>query len=155
MLSVLAPIVAALALLMNGLMAGIFFAFSNSITPGLDAIDPAPAASAMRSINRKILNPGFLTLFVLSPFASAGAGVLLLLLGETEAAIWLIAAGVVYALGSFLPTAVLNVPMNNALDAGELDWQGYGARWTRWNTVRAVANVVALLLIGVGLWAWQ
>ncbi|WP_336214583.1 anthrone oxygenase family protein [Nonomuraea sp. LPB2021202275-12-8] len=155
MLSALATIVAALALVLNGLMAGIFFAFSNSITPGLGAIDPAQAVTAMRSINQKILNPAFLAVFVLSPFASAAAGVLLLLLGETAAAIWFFAAGAVYALGAFLPTAALNVPMNNALEAGELDWQGYGHRWTRWNTVRAAANVIALLLIGAGLWVWQ
>lgn len=92
---------------------------------------------------------------ILSVLTLVVAAVALLLLGETEAAIWFFAAGTVYVLGSFAPTAALNVPMNNALDVGELDWQGYGPRWTRWNTVRTVANIAALLLIGAGLWIWQ
>ncbi|MEV0589830.1 anthrone oxygenase family protein [Nonomuraea cavernae] len=155
MLSIFAAVLAALALLLNGVMAGIFYAFSNSVLPGLDAVDPAQAATVMRSINRKILNPGFLPVFTLSPLASAGAGLLLLLDGQTTAATWFFAAGVVYALGAFLPTAALNVPMNNALDADRLDWAAYSPRWTRWNTVRAVASVAALLLIGAGLYVWR
>lgn len=155
MLSLLTAVVAALALFMNGVMAGIFYAFSNSVMPGLGTMDPAHAAEAMRGINRKILNPAFLPLFTLAPVASAGAGVLLLVAGRTGAATLFLAAAAVYALGVFLPTAALNVPMNNALDAGRLDWPSYAPRWTRWNTFRAVAGVTALLLVGAGLWVWR
>jgi uncharacterized membrane protein len=154
MSSALALIVAAVALLFNATMAGVFFAFSNSVMPGLDAVAPDEAAGAMRSVNRKILNPAFLAAFTLAPVASLIAGVLLLTMNGTAAAVCFLAATVVYVLGTVLPTAVVNVPLNNALESPGLDWPAYSPRWTRWNHLRTGASTAALLLSGAGLHVW-
>ncbi|MBB6345468.1 anthrone oxygenase family protein [Nonomuraea muscovyensis] len=146
------PVLSILAMLLNGLMAGLFLGFSVAVIWGLDAAGPAQATAAMRGINIKILNPWFLSSFMLAPIVSLATGVLMLMGdGDTAAGVAFVAAAVVYFLGTFLSTAAVNVPLNNALEAGEVDWAGYFPRWLRWNHLRSLACTVALVLSGVGL----
>jgi uncharacterized membrane protein len=55
---------------------------------------------------------------------------------------------------------VVNVPMNNRLDAadpasaeGTRIWTDYLSRWTPWNHVRALACVAATVALTVGVWS--
>ncbi|MCG5219844.1 anthrone oxygenase family protein [Streptosporangium sp. KLBMP 9127] len=161
MMFALAAFFAGLSLVLTGGVAGVFFAFSVAVMRGLDAIPPAAAITAMRGINRKILNPVFLSAFVGAQIASAATGALLLALGSTPAATAFFGAAAVYLLGAFVPTVAVNVPMNEALDklpentgdAGA-QWAAYSPRWTRWNTARTVSCTISLLLIGLGLLLW-
>lgn len=139
--------VALIALVLHGTLAGLFYAFSMSVMPGLGAIQPAEAEAAMRSVNRKILNPWLYVVFMGSPPAALLAG----LLADAPAAPWFYAAAGVNAIGSFLVTVAINVPMNNALDAGTMPWHEYAPRWTTWNTVRTAACTASLALVGIGL----
>lgn len=159
----LAVATAAAALVLTGAMAGVFFAFSVSVMPGLDAIKADQAIPAMQSINQKILNPVFLPTFVGAPIVAAVTGALLLALGQRPAAILLFLAAAVYVLGAFLPTMAVNVPMNVALDAATVPadpneaarlWSDYSPRWTRWNNLRAAAGAVSLLLVGLAVFVW-
>ncbi|MDA0633288.1 DUF1772 domain-containing protein [Nonomuraea sp. MCN248] len=136
-----------IALVLHGALAGLFYAFSMSVMPALDAVEPARAEEVMRSINRKILNPWLFLVFLGAPIAALAAG----LFAGGPAAIWFFAAAGVSAVGSFLVTMVINVPMNNAVDAGTMPWKEYSPRWTLWNTVRAAASLIGLALVGVGL----
>ncbi|PSL00614.1 putative membrane protein [Murinocardiopsis flavida] len=163
MLSGLAITAIAVALLLLGAMAGVFFAYSNSVVPGLDAADPRQAVPAMQSINRTILNPAFFTVFIGGPIAAAAAALLLLPLGHGAAAAACGAGAVVYLLGAFAPTAAINVPLNNTIDAAAAPegrdeaarvWAAFSPRWTRWNTVRAVASAIALLCVVLGGYLW-
>ncbi|MFG1948812.1 DUF1772 domain-containing protein [Nonomuraea sp. NPDC048826] len=135
------------ALVLHGALAGLFYAFSMSVMPALDAVAPDRAEEVMRSINKKIVNPWLFIAFIGAPVASLVAG----LLADGPAAVWFFAAAGVSAVGSFLVTAVVNVPMNNAVDAGTMPWKEYSPRWTAWNTVRTVASLAGLALMGVGL----
>ena len=72
----LAAICAAVTVLMAGGMAGLFFAFSVSVMPGLDATRSAAAIGSMQSINQKIQNPVFLLTFVGLPVVAILAGVM-------------------------------------------------------------------------------
>jgi len=63
-----------------------------------------------------------------------------------------VAAGLLYALGSFGVTMVFNVPRNNRLarlDAASPDaaayWPVYVREWSFWNHVRAAAALAAAL----------
>jgi len=145
---------AALALLTNAALTGLFYAFSMSVMPGLNAIEPAQAENAMRAINRKILNPWLFVAFLGAPITSAATGALLLGTGERTSALLMFGAAVVNFLGSFMTTAAVNVPMNNALEAGRLSWAAYSPRWTGWNTARAVSSALGVLLLGAGLLSW-
>src|SRR5215217_3926161 len=163
MLSILTTISAAITLAMIGVMAGIFFTFSNSVMRGLDAIDPGHAIRAMQSVNRKILNPVFLATFTLPPIFAATTGGLLLWVGETWAAAIFFLAAATYVLGAIVPTAAVNVPLNTTLDAATVPtgtteaarlWSDYSTRWTRWNTLRALISTISLLIVGLAIFAW-
>ncbi|MEV4170488.1 anthrone oxygenase family protein [Nonomuraea sp. NPDC049709] len=140
-------VMALVTLLLHGALTGLFYTFSMSVMPGLNAIDPDQAEAAMRSINRKILNPWLYLAFLGSPIAALVTG----FLADAPAAIWFFAAAGVSFVGSFLVTMVINVPMNNALDAGTMSWKDYSPRWTAFNTLRAVASAAGLVLVGVAL----
>ncbi|GAA3648217.1 DUF1772 domain-containing protein [Nonomuraea antimicrobica] len=140
-------ILALITLVLHGALTGLFYAFSMSVMPGLNAIDPAQAEAAMRSVNRKILNPWLFVVFLGSPLAALVAG----FLAGAPAAVWFFAAAAVNFVGSFLVTVAINVPMNNALDAGTMPFKAYSPRWTTWNTVRTVACAAGLVLVGIGL----
>ncbi|MFI7626468.1 anthrone oxygenase family protein [Microbispora rosea] len=160
----LAAVAAALSMLMTAGMAGTFFGFSVGVMPGLNAASASSAIDAMNAVNVKIQNPAFLAAFVLAPIAAAGAGALLLATPRSGAAWPFFAAAAVYAVAVILITAAVNVPMNDALaavaahgdpaEAAARIWSDYSARWTTWNTWRAVAGAVSLLLMGYGAYRW-
>ncbi|TMR99876.1 DUF1772 domain-containing protein [Nonomuraea basaltis] len=135
------------ALALHGALTGLFYTFSMSVMPGLNAIEPAQAEAAMRSVNQKILNPWLYIPFLGAPLAALAAG----LVTDAPAALWFFAAAAVNFIGSFLVTVAINVPMNNALNAGTMSWKNYSPRWTAWNTLRAVASTAGLVLVGAGL----
>ena len=151
---ILTLVVALLNLALLGAVYGVFFAYSNSVVPGLDRGEQAHAAAAMRGMNVVIINPRFLAAFIGPLVTSAATGFLLLALDETTAALLSLAAAVVYLLGSLVVTGRINVPMNNALEGGTLSWADFSPRWRRWNTVRTVSSMVALVLGGAGLYVW-
>jgi len=147
------------AILGSGLMAGLFFAFSNAVMGALGRIQAAEGIAAMQAINRVILNPTFLTVFMGTPAACSLIVLTSLWRWSEPGALWLIAGSAVYVIGTFLVTILVNVPMNNALDAvqaasaeGATLWKRYLADWTAWNHVRAASSLAALALLTVGLW---
>lgn len=147
-------VVAFVNLVLLGAVYGVFFAYSNSVVPGLQKTEHAQATATMRSINVAIINPRFLATFVGPVVTTAATGFLLLSIDETTPALLYFAAAVVYLLGCLVVTGRLNVPMNNALEDGTLTWADYAPRWRRWNTVRTVSSMVALVLCGAGLYVW-
>jgi len=147
-------------LLLIGLVAGFFYAFSVCVMPGLDRISPNAAIEAMKGINEAVQNPVFFITFFLTPAAAAISALVLWRSGNTAAALWIAGGGVTYLLGAFLLTAQINVPMNNALalvdsaaSNAETIWRDYSERWTFWNTMRTTASTLAMLMIAIGLLA--
>lgn len=147
-----------LALLMVALMAGFFLAFSICVMRGLDDVAPEVAIEAMQGINRAVRNPVFFVLFFLTPAVCAVAAFLALRARKARTALLLLLGAVVYAGGVIVPTAAVNVPMNEALAAlgtvpaadAPAIWSDYSERWTAWNHLRTALNTVALLLVAMG-----
>jgi uncharacterized membrane protein len=141
-----------------GLMAGLYFAFSAFIMTALSRIPTPAGIAAMQSINRVILRSLFLPIFFGTTLISAALAVFALTILGSAAATVLLSAGVIYVVGHFVCTMVLNVPLNNALD--RLDpaspdaapiWQNYLSRWTLWNHVRTLSCTVASALYIVAI----
>jgi uncharacterized membrane protein len=138
------------ATLTTGLMAGVFFAYTCSVMPGLGATDDRTLIGAMQSINRKILNGWFLTAFLGAVLLLAVAAVASLSRGG-PVLFWTVAALVCY-LVTLGVTMGLNVPLNDRLEAaGPVDGIGdlaevrawFEATWVRWNLVRTLSSVAA------------
>ncbi len=64
MLSTLMPAVTFFALVGSGLVAGLFFAYSNSVMPALAKMPSPQGITAMNYINVVIQNPLFFTVFM-------------------------------------------------------------------------------------------
>lgn len=157
MFSQLTTVITFLALLGSGLMAGLFFAYSNSVMPALARMPGPQGIAAMNHVNVVILNPLFLTIFM----GTAVLALLLIvaaLLGWSAKPAWIVAGAVLYLAGNIAITMGINVPMNNALVAAGADspnstalWATYLDRWVFWNHVRAVACTASLAAFAVAL----
>ncbi|MBK1788448.1 anthrone oxygenase family protein [Prauserella cavernicola] len=147
-----------LAALGSGLIAGVFFAFSTFVMAAFARLPAATGAVAMRSVNRTVLNPLFLSVFGGTALLSAVLAVLSVVSWPDHGGGWSLAAGVSYVAGSFVLTAVVHVPRNEALgridpDSGEAAafWARYVPVWTAWNHVRTLASLAACALFVVAL----
>ena len=141
-----------------GLMAGLFFIFSNTVMSALGSIKPAQGIAAMQSINRVILNPIFFIVFMGTAITCLIIAVSLIWKSDQPANFYLLSGNLFYLLDSMLVTIVKNVPMNNALDKVDPEsdeganlWTDYLTNWTRWNHVRTVACLLACLLLIIAL----
>ncbi|MDJ1497354.1 DUF1772 domain-containing protein [Cytophagaceae bacterium DM2B3-1] len=139
---------------LTALMAGLFFAYSVSVSLGLQKLSDIEYIKAMQSINREIQNPLFFSCFfgalLLLPWACIQQYSL-----NKSTFLFLLAASVVYGIGVFGVTIVANVPLNNQLDAFSLSTASseqiqkqrslFEGRWNIWNHVRTIASLVAVM----------
>lgn len=153
-MTLLATTVLILAVLSNGLIAGLFCVFSNFMMRALARISTPAGITAMQAINRAIVNPAFLVVF----FGTAIACLLAVVIGWRQlggaALIWVIIGGAIYLIGGIVVTLAFNVPLNNRLAAVDPDskdgartWAMYLVKWVRWNHLRSVATLVSTLCL--------
>lgn len=142
----------AVAAAASGLMTGFFYAFSICVMPALAQRPAAEAAAAMQSINRVVLNPWFLPVFLGTALWTIALAAVALADGLSVASLCIGAGAAAYCLGTFAVTMRFNVPMNDALAAASTQdpaiaahWSDYLRNWTRWNHVRSWAALLATL----------
>jgi uncharacterized membrane protein len=143
--------------LTTALIAGLFYAYSCSVNPGLAQLGDREYIAAMKSINVAIVNPVFLFSFM---------GTLLLLPISTflqyqhgvSTRFWfLLVATLVYVIGTFGVTVTGNIPLNETLAQFDLQSASvdviakqradFELPWNRFHTIRTVAGVISLLLV--------
>ena len=141
----------------TALMAGLFFAWSCSVTIGIARLPDAEYIAAMQAMNRAIQNPVFLLCFL-------GTGVLLPLSTylhyhqPLSVRFWLLlAATALYLIGVLGVTFVGNIPLNEALDKFQLQSASvqeiatqrvkFEEPWNSLTTVRTVTSILAIVLV--------
>ncbi|GAA3989402.1 DUF1772 domain-containing protein [Allokutzneria multivorans] len=128
------------ALLLTGLIAGLFYAYACSVMPGLARSDDRTFVEAMRGINIAIVNPVFMLTFLGAPLLTAVAA---LLSRGTRSLPWLV-AGLACLLAMVVITGAANIPLNNALESAGDDHATARARfenaWVLWNLLRALVS---------------
>ena len=153
-------IVLILATLLCSLIAGFLFAFAIIVMPGIKTLNDREFIRAFQVIDGVIQNnqPLFVAVWMGSVAASvvaAGLG-----FGQLDGTqrLLLIAAPIVYILGVQLSTFTINVPLNNRLQALNVDTMDevalkaarmdFEPGWNRWNLVRTpFAGLVSVLLM--------
>src|SRR5262245_39588514 len=142
-----------LAITGSGLTAGIFYAFSTFVMAALARIAPDQGIAAMNSINITVINPWFFAVFFGTPVICAILGIMALIKWGEPGTALILAACLIYILGSLMVTMVFNVPLNNALAAvtsasgeGGALWTRYLSDWTLWNHVRTAAPLLSMVL---------
>ncbi len=151
----------ALATFTTGLIAGVFYAWSVTVVPGLAALPDASYVATTSAMTRKIANPLFFASFLGAvPFLILALA--LHLRRPRLGRFWLVVlACALYIGGGFLLTMFVNAPMSYQLAAVDPDAparvlaearDAYEGPWNFWNDVRAVFSTLAFLaLIGACL----
>ena len=137
----------------NGLVAGVFFAFSSFVMPALARIGPVPGVQAMQSINVTVVRSLFLVEFIATTILSAALIVAPWFIASGMPPRLAAVAGVVSVFGSFGVTMWLNVPLNDRLAVASPTepgaatlWETYLRDWGAANTGRMAASTIASLL---------
>lgn len=155
------PMILILTATLTGLIAGLFYAYSCSVNPGLARLKDLEYLSAMQHINNAILNPVFFLTFV---------GTLLLLpistwlqytQGNSNTYYLLLMASLIYIIGVFGITAVGNVPLNDMLAKTDLSFlsitelsalrEKFEKPWLRYHHIRTISVVISFILTLCGL----
>lgn len=149
------------ATFLSSLVAGLLFVFAVVVMPGLKHLPDRAFIRAFQVMDGVIQNnqPLFVVVWVGSALALVTTA--LFGIGQLGAVrLLVIVAALVYLLGVQLPTATINIPLNNGLQSLDLDtmnetaWktarQAFEPRWNRWNAIRAtLASLASILLITV------
>lgn len=155
----LSTLVLLVATLLVALTTGIVYAFTVVVMPGLQARPDREFLAGFKAMDRIIQNNAPLFLLVW-----AGSIVLVLAASVlnantlTGAPRWLLFASVaMYLLGVHLPTVAVNIPLNNRLQAADLDTldsdglqsvrAAFEMPWVFWNRVRTVFGVMTTALL--------
>jgi uncharacterized membrane protein len=145
-----------LAALGCGIVGGIFYGFSSFVMKALARIAPEQGVAAMKSINVVVINPGFMLAFM-------GTAAVCLALAAGSYSWWqqpsgklVLLAAVLYIVGCFGLTLVVNQPLNLKLAALQpaealAFWPRYVQTWTMWNHVRTVAPLLSTALFMAAL----
>lgn len=150
---------------LTGLVAGLLFAFAVVTMPGIGTLGDREFIRAFQVMDAIIQNNH--PLFMGAWLGSAGLLIISVVLGfqRIPSELWIPLAGAttIYLAGVEIPTAVINIPLNNALqrvDTGNAADEtviaarrDFETRWNRWNRRRTVVavTVTTALVVLVGL----
>lgn len=137
----------------TALMAGLYFAWSCSVIPGLQALPDAGYIAAMQAMNRAIQNGAFFLAFMGAAILLPVSAWMSFKQGASVRCWLLLAATVLYLVGSIGITMFGNVPLNDALDAFRLssaspaDMAAFRLRfedpWITLHTIRTVLTILS------------
>lgn len=153
-------VVLILATLLVSLVAGLVFAFAVVAMPGLGTLEDREFLRAFQVMDRVIQNnqPVFMVVWVGSVVALVASGLLAIWQVDGTERVLVLVATALYLFGVQLPTVTINIPLNNRLQALDVDTvdhpthrsarDAFEARWNRWNSIRAtLACTTAVLLL--------
>lgn len=160
--SLLFIVLAGLAVLTTGMMAGIVFAYANSVMPGLRKSDDRTFVLAIRHLTSSVANPLFLIISNGALIAQIGFVVVAVLVQRFDQVV-LGSIALIFYIATLLITFLGNLPLNKAIISAELPasdtkWNELRVRfessWTRLNNLRTItcmfsvsALIIALLII--------
>lgn len=140
-----------MTVLTTGLSAGLFYAWAVSVIPGTKLTTDISYIETMQNINRAIINPWFMLIFMGPILGMLISGVWQYTVA-IDTVFWLIvAAFITYLFGTFGVTAAGNVPLNDGLDSVQLQTlkademhsirEAYEHTWNRLHLIRTIFSV--------------
>jgi uncharacterized membrane protein len=143
------------AVVLTGLSAGLFYAWSVSVIPGTLKIQDSTYLETMQSINRGILNPRFFLIFFGS-LICLGIASALEFQNSKPAFYLLLASTLIYLVGTLGVTGMGNVPLNDQLEVLNLKEMNldqlsefrehYELKWNKFHLIRTICAVLAFAL---------
>ena len=150
-------IILALAILLTGLMAGIFFTWSNAVKPGIGKLSDIEYLTALQSMNRVILNNAFKIIFLGAIIAVALVPVFYFNLYPKNIFWLFVFTLVIYWIGVFGVTVLGNIPLNEILDKTNLESitseeiktlrKSIEVKWNNFNLIRCISSGITFILL--------
>ena len=150
-------IILALAILLTGLMAGIFFTWSNAVKPGIGKLSDIEYLRALQSMNRVILNNAFKIMFLGAIIAVALVPVFYFNLYPKNIFWLFVFTLVIYWIGVFGVTVSGNIPLNEILDKTNLESitseeiktlrKSIEVKWNNFNLIRCISSAITFLIL--------
>jgi uncharacterized membrane protein len=145
------------SIFLTGLMAGIFFTWSNAVKPGIGKLNDIDYLSALQSMNRVILNSLFLIVFIGTIISVALVPVFHFHFYPKNIFWLLILIVIIYWVGVFSVTVFGNIPLNEILDKRNLSVMNPNDlsllrdsienRWNNFNLIRSISSALSFLLL--------
>ena len=148
------------SVVLTGLSAGLFYAWTVSVIPGTKMVKDVTYLETMQSINKAILNPAFFLIFF-------GSLVLLSIASIYEfnanklAFGFILGSSITYLVGTIGVTGLGNVPLNDQLEVLKIVEMGsekitefrkyYESNWNRLHLIRTVFAVISFILAVLAL----
>jgi uncharacterized membrane protein len=137
--------VLAAAVVLGGVLAGVYAGFAVGVMPGLARASDGTLVETMQRINQAIVNPAFMVVFFGAP--------LLAVVGAVLRTSTFTVVGAVLAVATLVITIAINVPLNDALDAAPTatlvqlaDARAtFEGAWTRANLLRTLTGLLAVV----------
>jgi len=150
-------IILALAILLTGLMAGIFFTWSNAVKPGIGKLSDIEYLTALQSMNRVILNNAFKIIFLGAIIVVALVPVFYFNLYPKNIFWLFVFTLVIYWIGVFGVTVSGNIPLNEILDKTNLESitseeiktlrKSIEVKWNNFNLIRCISSAITFLIL--------
>ena len=150
-------IILASAIFLTGLMAGIFFTWSNAVKLGIGKLGDIEYLRALQSMNRVILNNAFRIIFLGAIIAVALVPVFYFNLYPKNIFWLFVFTLVIYWIGVFGVTVSGNIPLNEILDKTNLESitleeiktlrKSIELKWNNYNLIRCISSGITFILL--------
>ena len=150
-------IILALAILFTGLMAGIFFTWSNAVKPGIGKLSDLEYLRAFQSMNRVILNNTFKIIFSGAIITTGLLPIFYFNLYPNNIFLVFLSAFIIYWVGAFGVTIFGNIPLNELFDRTSLESISFEelktlrtsieVKWNNFNLIRSISSIVSFILL--------
>ena len=147
----------ALAILFTGLMAGVFFTWSNAVKPGIGKLSDLEYLKALQSMNRVILNNTFKIIFIGAIITTALLPILYFNMFPKNIFWLFVSAFIIYWVGAFGVTIFGNIPLNEILDKTSLENFSFEElkslrtsielKWNNLNLLRSISSLLSFMLL--------
>jgi len=146
-----------IATVFAGLMAGLFYAWSISVTPGIAQVSDQNYLTAFQAMNRAILNPAFFIPFMGQAIVLPILTYLYYKSATPNPFLYLLIATTLYWGGCMAITMYGNVPLNNNLEVLQIDLLTpkqladfrlrFEQKWNRLNWIRTISTLLSLMCL--------
>lgn len=150
-------IILLLATFLNGLLAGVFYIWTNAITPGIGNLSDVSYLRSFQALNRTMLNPMFYIVFF-GTIACTPIALFYQYFEDTNYIFWLLLfIFISYGLGVIGVTFLGNIPLNDRLEKLDLkDFKiseakqfrvSYEAKWNKLHLIRTLTSCFTFVLL--------
>jgi len=145
---------------LTGLTTGLCFTWANAVTPGIGRLNDLGFLQAFQQMNRTIINPTFIVIFM-GPFFVHLANVYLFRATSSPLFWIIIIAALLYIIGLVFVTLFGNVPLNELLDKVDLNQatpeelkslrDQFENKWNRLHLIRTITTSISFALLIVSI----